>query len=377
MPIEENINKSGRKLRVLLAPLDWGLGHATRCIPIIHALNSEGVEVLVAGETGVAKIVEKTLVPVVILPLKGYRVNYSKSRKFFLLKMFWQLPKIMLAIRHENRWLKKVVREYEIDAIISDNRFGFYHKEIPSVFITHQLSIQTGNHFFDKLAQKINYRYVEHFNECWAPDMPGADNLAGILSHPTSLPNIPVKYLGMLSRFKKKQVEKNNDLLILLSGPEPQRSIFEEMLLAQLKDFAGITVLVRGLPVGGKDISSHSNNKFTIHNHLNESDLSDLIQRSTEIVARCGYSTIMDLTALQRKAILVPTPGQTEQEYLSEYLMKRKLFFTCPQEGFSLINVLHAARHFEFAPANEIPSIHEAVIKDWVAGLKSRLTTSK
>ncbi len=376
MPIAENINKSSRKLRVLVAPLDWGLGHATRCVPIIHALYEAGVEVLVAGEGSVAEILQKTQISPVILPLKGYRVRYSRSGKFFLPTMLLQGPKIFLATRSEKRWLKKIIPQYQIDAIISDNRFGFYHEGTPAVFITHQLCIQTGNSWLDKIAQKINYNFIEHFDECWVPDSAGENNLAGKLSHPLSSPAVPVKYLGVLSRFKKINSTKNNDLLIILSGPEPQRTIFENILLPQLKDIDDTTVLVRGLPIGGERIVSE-NDRLKIHDHLPAAELNELIQRSVHIVARCGYSTIMDLVSLQQKAILVPTPGQTEQEYLADHLMKRKLFFTCPQEGFSLSRSLKLAEAFDLTGHADTASLHEEIIKAWVEKLKTQLSVSR
>lgn len=372
----ENINKINPVLRVLVVPLDWGLGHATRCIPIINELLKHNIEVIVAGEGAAVEILGKAHPEIVILRLKGYRVSYSRTKNFFFFKMLGQLPKIIAAIKNEKRWLLKIIRTYKIDAVISDNRFGLYHPAIRSVFITHQLSIQTGNNLLDKLAQKINYSFINKYNECWVPDAAGKFNLAGKLSHPAVLPNTPVNYLGILSRFKKKATEKKYELLLMLSGPEPQRSIFEKKILSQLHTISGKIVLVRGLPAAENKLTT-TNDQLIIHNHLPADALNDLILQSKSIVARCGYSTVMDLFSLQQKAILVPTPGQTEQEYLATHLMKHNIFYTCTQEKFVLTEALASANDFDFSFSAAIPGIQETVIGDWVSDLQKRVKVSQ
>ena len=374
--IVENINKINPVSRVLIVPLDWGLGHATRCIPIINELTRLNIEVIIAGEGDIPKILGKTQPNLVFLRLKGYQVKYSRSRKFFFVKILQQAPKIIRAINHERKWLKKTITTYKIDAVISDNRFGLHHRQIKSIFITHQLSIQTGNKWIDKLAQKINYYFINKFDECWVPDAAGDPNLAGKLSHPNQFPLIPVKYLGVLSRFKRTVIEKKYELLIMLSGPEPQRSIFENILLSQLKNIDGSIVLVRGLPGEEKRLQIE-NDQLIIHNHLPTGSLNELILQSKNIVARCGYSTVMDLVTLQQKAILVPTPGQTEQEYLAIHLMENKFFYTCSQENFSLKASLETVKHFNFAATGDIPGIYPAVISNWIERSRYHVTVQQ
>ena len=370
--IVDNINKINPVCRVLVVPLDWGLGHATRCIPIINILTKHNIEVILAGEGDIPKILGKAQPKLVILRLKGYRVKYSRSKKFFFLKMLLQFPKIIAAIRNERRWLKKTIADHNIDAVISDNRFGLHCQGTASVFITHQLSIQTGNKWLDRLAQRINYHFINKFDECWVPDMAGNANLAGKLSHPDKLPNKTVNYLGVLSRFKKTPVEKKYDLLIMLSGPEPQRSIFENILLSQLKSISGTIVLVRGLPAEEKKLMIE-NDQLVIHNHLPAEALNELILQSKNIVARCGYSTVMDLFTLQQKAALVATPGQTEQEYLAVHLMENKIFFTCTQQNFSLKETLESIKHFNFSGSGDIPRMQSVVIENWIERLKTKV----
>jgi len=374
--IVENINKIGISPRILVVPLDWGLGHATRCIPIINALYKWGAEVLVAGEGANVKILEKTHPNTVILPLKGYRVRYSRHEGLFMLKMALQVPKIISAIKQENNWLKDVIKQYRIDAVISDNRFGLYNQQIPAVFITHQLYIDTGTEWFDRLAQKINYFFINKFSACWVPDIKGHGNIAGELSHPKKLPQIPVKYIGIISRFKVSRIENKDGLLILLSGPEPQRTLFEKRLLQQIKNHPGVVTLVRGLPLkNGKAVIS--NDKLVVYDHLAAEELGELIGRSKHIIARCGYSTIMDLLALGQKAILVPTPGQTEQQYLAKHLLENKLFFTCKQQGFDLDKAIASAEKFNFVSPEPLVGLDESVIRDWVSKIASQVNPSQ
>lgn len=333
-----NINKKIVHKRVLVAPLDWGLGHATRCIPIITALLASAFEVFVAAEKAAAVLLQKEFPTLQIIPLQGYRISYNKKEEGFLWKMITQIPTIIGAIKRENRWLKKTIADYEINIVISDNRFGLHNKNVHCVFITHQLQIKTGNSFTEKIVQKINYKYINKFDECWVIDEEGNRNVAGELSHPKKLPNTTIKYIGALSRFKKYEVEKKHDLLVMLSGPEPQRTIFENVLIAQMQHLKLDIVLVRGLPAEENTLAIEG---MKIYNHLPASNLNELILASKTIIARSGYTTIMDIAALQQKAIFVPTPGQTEQEYLAKYLSEKKYCIAEKQEGFNVQEALN------------------------------------
>ncbi len=367
----ENINKNSTKFKILVAPLDWGLGHATRCIPIIQLLISRNITVLLAAEGDTAALLKKEFPTLTLLPLKGYRIAYSQHKTWFFAKMLLQFPKISAAIRYEKRWLKKIIQHYHIDAVIADNRFGLQNAAIHSVYITHQLFIETGSTFLNKIAQKIHYRFINRYDECWVPDAEGNINLAGKLSHPATKPLVPVKYTGCLSRFKKENIIPENDLLIMLSGPEPQRTIFENILLKQINNTDLSIVMVRGLP--GKTVDLKAKKKdLKIFNHLPAEKLSTIIQQSQLVLARAGYSTIMDLVALGKKAVLVPTPGQTEQEYLAQYLMSQGLFFAARQKNFLLKNTMNKIAAFKFAPGREITSALEKNIVELLEKLTAK-----
>ena len=331
------VNNISPKSRIIVAPLDWGLGHATRCIPIIKELILLNCEVFIAAEGAIFSLLKKEFPHLIFLPVKGYRINYSGNKYFFSWKIFLQIPKIIFTIYKEHRWLHKIILHYKIDAVISDNRFGMYQKNIPCIFITHQLAIKTGNAFTERIAKKINYFFIKKYKECWIPDFK-INCIAGTLSHPEKIPN-NIQYIGCLSRFELYDVEKKYDLLILLSGPEPQRTIFEEKILNDLNFYSGKALLIRGLPGKSRELTSE-NTSVEIKNHLTAIQLNEVVLQSEIIISRCGYTTVMDLIKLRKKAILVPTPGQTEQEYLARFLSDNKLFYALNQKDFILEKVL-------------------------------------
>lgn len=361
----ENINNRGRKSRVLVAPLDWGLGHSTRCIPIINMLLNQNCEVYIAVEGQSRLLLEKEYKNIVFLDTQGYRIRYSRKKSGMALKLLAQVPKLIYSIYRENSQLKKIVRSYSIDAVIADNRLGMYHSSIPSVYITHQLKIKTGFRFTEWIAQKIHYWFINKYTECWVPDTIGTPNLAGELSHPDKLPDVRVQYIGPLSRFEKTTVEIKYDLTVILSGPEPQRTVFEKMILKDIENYDGKVLLIRGLP----DESSLLKNTFSqliIKNHLPAAELNLAIQQSALIISRCGYTSVMDLVKLQKNAILIPTPGQTEQEYLAGYLGNQKIFLCIKQPFFSLPEVVKEAAGFSFNKTAVPQDEYEIVVKKFL-----------
>lgn len=358
-------------LNVLIAPLDWGLGHATRCIPLIYSLLNDGATVFIAASGATRVILEKEFPQAIFLSLPGYNVKYSRTGSGLALKLLLQLPGLFAAVYKEHRWLKKMVKSAGLSLVISDNRPGLYTKKIPCVYITHQLTIKTGNRFTGQMAQKLHYFFINKFNSCWVPDHAAANSLAGELSHPSVLPQTPVTYTGILSRFKKKAAERKYELLVLLSGPEPQRSIFEAILLPQLEQYDGRVLFVRGLPAANTNLKP-SRSHITIHNYMDAAALNNAILQSEMIICRSGYTSVMDLAILQKKAVMVPTPGQTEQEYLATYLHKKNLFLSASQEGFNLQDALAKAAVFPFK-AIQLPvgeNMYEDVIANLLRSLK-------
>lgn len=346
------------KSRILVAPLDWGLGHATRCIPIIRELLAQGCDVCLAGEGAQELLLKDEFPDLPFLDLPGYRIRYAKTKWGLVWKMIQQGPKMRRAIQFEHRWLKKIINKHGFDAVISDNRYGLYHKTTPCIFITHQLYIKSSaGKWTEKIFQKRNYGFINKFTVCWVPDLEGENNLANELSHPQVKPNIPVHCIGLLSRFEKNgafdrlSTERKNHLLIILSGPEPQRSILEEKIITDIGHYHGTATIVRGLP--GSATLIPSTNMIRFYNHLPAEQLNNEMQEAEYVIGRSGYSTVMDVVALQKKSILIPTPGQTEQEYLGNYLMEKGITISINQKDFSLNKALTIASDYKY----EIPDM--------------------
>jgi len=363
---------------VLLAPLDWGLGHATRCIPIINELIQQGARITIAASGGQKALLLEEFPQLEFVEIPGYNLRFKRG---VVLKwaLICRIPIILKRIKKENKWLEDSVEKLKIHAVISDNRYGLFHKKLYCVFITHQLNILSGwrSHesvggWIDDKIRKWNYKFIRKFSECWIPDLAENNSLSGELSHPVILPPIPVKYIGPLSRFKREEKKMiSNSLLILISGPEPQRTVFENILFRQLILSTMETVVVRGLP-GSKLPNPITRERLKIFNHLPADKLNDLMNTSEFIIARSGFSTIMDLVTLKRNAILVPTPGQTEQEYLAHYMHDNKWMYNAPQKNFNLENILSIYRKIKL----NLPGIPESdlyqQVNDFLAEVSKR-----
>lgn len=347
---------------VLIAPLDWGLGHATRCIPLIKALLLNNCKVIIACNKQQKKLLEQEFTNVAFLFLEGYNITYASNPKLLPLSILKQLPQINKAINRENLWLNKIIDKHDIKLVISDNRYGLYSNKVPCVFVTHQLTIKAPFSFVEKYLQLINYQFINRFTACWVPDFASDNNVAGILSHPKKMPNIPVSYIGLLSRFKTtKTIDKKYDFCVVLSGPEPQRTVLEQLILKDIHLINSTILLVRGKPLSEENLPTFLN--VEIVNHLVGSDLQQAFQQSNYIISRSGYSTVLELLSLQKKSILIPTPGQTEQEYLGKKLMTQGWCYTISQKEFSLQKAISEAEKFKY----QLPQLETVSLQDFIA----------
>lgn len=357
--------------KILVVPLDWGLGHATRDIPLIREILNAGCEVVIAAEGKHAALLQQEFPQLTMLSLPGYRIQYAQKGWFFGFKIIQQIPKILNAIKYEQKWLQQVVTEHHIDAVISDNRFGLYHNKIPTVIISHQLLIKTPfGGITEKLLQDLNYRFIRKYSACWIPDYAGSNNLSGILAHPKVLPP-NTTYLGCLSRFvNRPDVPKQYDLLVLISGPEPQRSNLEKMVLEQVKSLPISALIVSGKP--GTPEKQQITPRIQQVNHLNATELNEAMLASGMVLSRSGYTTLMDLVKLNKKAILIPTPGQSEQVYLGKFLMEKGYFYNVPQEKFNLREALAATTTFPFKSFEHEEDMeqYKEVVKKFVLSLQ-------
>lgn len=312
--------------------MHWGLGHATRCIPIIRALLEQKFNVLLASDGAALLLLQKEFPQLVGIELPSYNISYPNNPIFFKWKMLLQFPRIQKTIALERKVIKKFVSENKIHGIISDNRFGVRSDKIPSVFITHQLNVLTGSTSF--FSSRMHQRIIRKFDVCWVPDMDEPlINLSGKLGHLKNN-HLRVKYIGVLSRMKKKEIQKTIDILILISGPEPQRTALEEMLMPLFEKSDKRILMIRGVVEENQKWGYFG--KIKVVNYMTSSELEETLNKSEVILCRSGYTTIMDLTVLEKKAFFIPTPGQYEQEYLAKHLKKLGVVPFCNQNKFDL-----------------------------------------
>ncbi|MEP6683432.1 MAG: glycosyltransferase [Parafilimonas sp.] len=353
--------------KILIAPLDWGLGHATRCVVIIKDLQKLNCDVTIAASGKIRTLLQNEFPHLTFLDLPGYKISYTKFKRLLPFKILIQIPKILKIIRFEKKWLNTILKTHNFNLIISDNRFGFYSKSVFSVFMTHQLQIRTNFIWLDKKLQRLNYNYINQFNECWVPDFKSDNNIAGELSHPKTLPAIPVTYLGPLARFKKSENKKTIfTWMAIISGPEPQRSLFEKEILEAASKSSDKFLIVRGLP-DEKQKDFHLSN-CEVYNHMNTAGMQAAIESSEFIISRCGYTTVMEILSLKKKSVFIPTPGQTEQEYLAKHLSTQKWCYTFNQEENFETHLNNAKSYKYHLPEININE-HEEIIKGFINSL--------
>ena len=362
---------SHKPKNILIAPLDWGLGHTTRCVPLIRYLQSLGHRVLVAGNEWQRSFISATFGHIDIIDLEGYNITYSKWNRWGQAGVLSQLPGLYKTISAEHTWLRHIAHELQLGGIISDNRYGLFHHDIPSVIMTHQLQVQTGmGNIIDRAVQRIHYKYLDCFDTTWVVDTPMPPGLGGILSHTQVLPK-QSKYIGLLSQFEGIGATNDTDgsLLMLLSGPEPLRSDLSRILWQQALSYAGKVIFIEGTDrvLPPEQIPPH----IMYHKWLTNEQLRPIIRAAGTVICRSGYSTLMDLVALCKKAILISTPGQTEQEYLSKHLHEQGVFYTAKQKGFDLSWTLKEAAQFPYHSLSlqGAYSDYKQVVDDWVKTL--------
>lgn len=319
------------------------MGHATRCIPIINALLKANYEPVLASDGDALLLLQKEFPLLQSIELPSYNIRYPKNGKNLRFKLLLQLPAIISAIKKERKIVSKFIDKENIAGIISDNRFGVFSKKVPSVYITHQLNVLSGKTTF--ITSKIHQRFIKKFDECWVPDMEENPNYSGALGH-LKKHHLNLKYIRILSRFQPKKFEIKYDLLVLLSGPEPQRTLLENKLLLKLKGYKGKILMVRGVLKSASEINAPSN--FHIVNYLLANELEEAINQSDLVISRSGYSTIMDLAALGKKTFFIPTPGQFEQEYLAKMLQEKLLVPYAKQDEFTIDKLVNLDKYSGF-----------------------------
>lgn len=326
-------------MKILVAPLNWGLGHACRCVPLIHRLLDEGHEVVIGGDGMSFTLLRKHFPKLRYVYLAPLDLHYSRSgnQTWAMLKA---IPQLLLWRNKDRLMLKAILQEEHFDQVISDNRPGLYNKQVECIYITHQLQIRLTKtwQWAEATASRIHARMYTRFNKVWIPDYEDINHsLAGELSHPSNLrlsrKKTEFQYIGPLSRFHSPITHKpspiNYEVVAVLSGLEPQRTLLDQELIERYSGKEERVLIVQGLV-------NHPNTRIkrgnlTIVPSMADAELVPALLNARHIIARSGYSTIMDLEALGLLSVsnnkplpvhieLIPTPGQPEQEYLAVWL---------------------------------------------------------
>ncbi len=350
---------------VIIAPLNWGLGHATRCIPVVHELLKQGMEVVIASNGQSLALLEKQFPALQSYILPGFNPTYSSHGKMTL-AMLKQLPKFLCQIEREKVAMAKIARKVKADCIISDNRYGARTSFTKNIFISHQLNIQVPENMsqYHSLINKWQASYINRFDECWIPDTGNENNLAGKLVQSEKI-KIPQYFTGVLSAMNTQlqPEEKKYDVVVVLSGPEPQRSMFEGMIIDQLSHSFLKTLVIRGRINDPQPMPQRGNMEFL--NYASSDTIASMLHKDTIVIARSGYSTIMDLVKTGCRAILVPTPGQTEQEYLATYLSSKNYFVAQKQSAFNVSEAMEkisAIVPMSITPSNDLASLVKRLV---------------
>lgn len=298
---------------VLVAPLNWGLGHSTRCIPIISHLLSKNIKVTIASDGEALKLLQGEFPSLNTIDLPGYRVSYRSHRLWDI--AIRNIPNVLKAIISENSVLKDLAQSMDFDLIISDSRFGLRHNRIKSYIISHQLKLKGSIPLLNWCMNYVNQKLLNAFDLCLIPDYED-HRLSGELSKNKKVKN--KVFIGALSRLKKYEMPQLYDRTYILSGPEPARTKLEFNILTGIEGTKDRILIVRGTDMANEITSDNPN--IEIKGLLHSQELNDIIMSSALIISRSGYTSIMDYYAIGQKAHLIPTAGQPEQEYLAQYI---------------------------------------------------------
>jgi hypothetical protein len=324
---------------ILICPLEWGLGHAGRMIPLAEKLRVMGNNIFIGAGKEHLSLFRNELPGLTYINFPGFKPGYSRLLPQYLALLF-RTPVLIYYIMLEHFRLKKIIHENAIDIVISDNRFGLWNRKVKTVYVTHMPVIPFPKQFFflEFIGIILHRTVMKKYSFCFIPDLPGDLNLSGRLSHGVKLPR-NARYIGLLSRFTGLNSSRDNNPAgfehhtILLSGPEPQREILKQKLTGIFKGKDVPVIILEGKP--GDSIEMVRTDNIISYNHLPSRAIKEVIIGSRSIVTRSGYTTIMELISLNCNALLIPTPGQTEQEYLASYLSEKGWFTTISQKNIN------------------------------------------
>ena len=321
---------------ILICPLEWGLGHAARMIPLAEKLRAGGNNIFIGAGEEHLSMFRRELPGLTYISFPGFRPGYSRHFPSWLV-MLCKMPALACHIVREHSELKKIIRDNSIDIVISDNRFGLWNREVTTVYVTHQLRVPFPKpfRFAEFIGILVHRAIIRKYDLCFIPDLPGEPNVSGRLSHGLKLP-LNARYIGLLSRFSGTPPAESGSFgyphnTVILSGPEPQRGMLKQKLESLFRAQEPVTIFLGGNPDKGEEMTRTGN--IIYYSHLGTARMAEALRSSDRIISRSGYTTIMELLSLGCTALIIPTPGQTEQEYLASYLKEKGWFLSVSQKN--------------------------------------------
>ena len=357
-----------KKKKILICPLDWGLGHATRCVPVIKKLLDFDLEVMIAADERPLAFLEKEFPDLDFIKFEGLKIRYP-SKSNMTAKLLFMYPDYIKSIKRDNEKLQDYLDKYKFDAVISDNRFGCYNSGVLSIYITHQLMIKAPSSikFTEPFLHRLHKKIINKYNFCWIPDFKDSESISGDLANKYPIDD-NYSFIGPLSRFRNANKKSNKEniykILAILSGPEPQRSILEDKLINEFLDLPFKTAIVSGKTEIENE--SYQLKNLTVFNNLRSDHLLNTLLSSEIVISRSGYSSIMDMVSVGKNAIFIPTPGQTEQEYLAKYHKSKGNFYYEKQSHFDLKRAMKESEKFIPNQVNNNNDLLDKAIKNLI-----------
>jgi len=332
-------------MKILYGVCSWGLGHATRSLPVIRKLIKEGYDITIISNGRALELLKKESGKnLEYIDIPDYPMLLSENARQFMAKSMIYWPKFISGLKSGFDKVTKLLGKRKYDRIISDARYDVYNRNIPSFFISHQMRIMNPLRIkmFERGSELFNLFFFKRFAGVIVPDYADEDNLSGDLSHNLyRIDESKLYYVGVLSDFKKKNLRKDIDCLVSITGPEPQRSLLEKKLLSQIRGLDGRIVVTLG-KTEKKDVVKKGD--VEVYSFMTKDEREDVLNRAKLVVSRSGYSTILDLAVIGVKALMIPTPGQIEQEYLGSYHNQRGTFYSVDQEKVDVVRDVEVAK---------------------------------
>ncbi len=359
--------------KILISPLSWGLGHATRDVAIIADLLDRGHTVGVAATGAALELLSREFADLKFYDVPDYPSPYT-SGGFSIPRVLGLFPLIVREIAREHRTISRIIRREGYNLVISDNRFGAYAKDVPGLFISHQIRFSTPGNIesIERMMEVFNGRYHRNFERVIIPDNPpGPRSLSGKLGHAQRpVTRRKAYWAGIITDIRRQDVPQDIDYLVSIAGPKVTKDALREVIMGQIGGLSGRKFILLGDP--GAEPEERLDGETIVKSHAQRDEMATLMNRAKFIITRSGYTTVMELAELGKKGILfIPTPGQTEQEYLSDYYEEMGWVHSVAQRRLDLVADTADAQAMKGFPAmsgssDNVRMLYERVIEGYL-----------